>query len=86
MCGSNPLLSILDLSGMRIGDKGLANLINGMKVYGSIISLNIGDNNLSHEGIEHLGEYMMNQQLIELWLSGNDKIGNKGIKTLSKCF
>ena len=61
-------------------------LVSGMKVYGSLISLNINDNNLSSESIIHLGDYMMTHTLIELKMSGNEKIGNKGIKSLSKCF
>lgn len=69
-----------------MGDKGLEMLVSGMKVYGSLISLNINDNNLSSESIVHLGDYMMTHTLIELKMSGNEKVGNKGVKSLSRCF
>jgi len=84
MVGSNPLLSILDLSGIRMGDKGLEQLVNGMKVYKSLISLNLNDNNLSSDSLTSLGDYLASHSLIELRLSGNDKIGNKGMKFLAK--
>lgn len=68
-----------------MGDKGLDLLVNGMKVYSNIISLNINDNNLTEASIPALGDYMTNNSFIELRMSGNS-IGNKGIKSLSKCF
>jgi len=86
MVSSNPLLSILDLSGIWMGDKGLEMLIKGMNVYWSLISLNVSDNNLTHLSMNHLGEYLNDSPLIELKFGGNPKIGNKGIKVLAKLF
>lgn len=68
-----------------MGDKGLEQLVSGMKVYKSLISLNISDNNITHESMHFLGEYLSTQHsLIELKMSGNEKLGNKGMKFLSK--
>ena len=86
MVATNPLLSILDLSGIWMGDKGLEILLNGMKVHKSMVSLNISDNNISSNSMTHLADYISGSSLIELKLGGNTKIGNKGVKILSKSF
>lgn len=86
MVASNPLLAILDLSGFRMGDKGLEILLWGMQVHKSIVSLNVSDNNLSHTHMNLLGEYLGDSPMVELKMGGNTKIGNKGMKLLAKAF
>lgn len=84
---SNPVLSILNLQGISLGDDGLLALLNGMKVSQSLISLNIKDNNLTSNVMESLREYLVkDSNIVELKMGGNPKIGNKGMKTLAPLF
>ena len=77
MLYQNPMLSMLNLNDLHIGDYGVQSLVQGMSAHKQLVSLNISSNNVSHDSIPCLYDYLVSvDNMVELKMANNPDIGN----------
>ena len=72
----------MNLNNDKIGDEGLNHIANGFFI--SLNSLYLSYNNISSKGIKYLIKAGFTNNLILLSLSGNQEIGDNGIKNMKE--